>query len=61
MNDHFSLQQRSDVITGPHSPILDNYVYVANIMTCREQFATYVRADYEKWARVAREANIVLE
>ena len=27
----------------------------------REQFATYVRADYEKWARVAREANIVLE
>jgi tripartite-type tricarboxylate transporter receptor subunit TctC len=27
----------------------------------REQFAAYVRADYEKWLKVAREANIVIE
>ena len=27
----------------------------------REQFAAYVRADYEKWRTVAREANIVIE
>jgi tripartite-type tricarboxylate transporter receptor subunit TctC len=27
----------------------------------RAQFADYVRADYEKWLRVAREANISLE
>jgi tripartite-type tricarboxylate transporter receptor subunit TctC len=27
----------------------------------REQFAGYVRADYEKWRTVAREANIVIE
>ncbi len=24
-------------------------------------FAAYVRADYEKWRRVAREGNIVVE
>jgi tripartite-type tricarboxylate transporter receptor subunit TctC len=27
----------------------------------REQFAAYVHADYEKWLKVAHEANIVLE
>jgi len=27
----------------------------------REQFAAYVRADYDKWRTVAREANIVIE
>ena len=25
------------------------------------QFAAYVKADYEKWRKVAREANIVVE
>jgi tripartite-type tricarboxylate transporter receptor subunit TctC len=25
------------------------------------EFAAYVRADYEKWRRVAREGNIVVE
>ena len=25
------------------------------------EFAAYVRADYEKWQRVAREGNIVVE
>jgi tripartite-type tricarboxylate transporter receptor subunit TctC len=25
------------------------------------EFAAYVRADYEKWRRVAREGNIVIE
>ena len=27
----------------------------------QEQFAAYVRADYEKWLKVAREGNIVVE
>jgi tripartite-type tricarboxylate transporter receptor subunit TctC len=27
----------------------------------RSEFAAYVRADYEKWAKLAREAHIVLE
>ena len=25
------------------------------------EFAAYVRADFEKWRRVARDANIVIE
>jgi len=27
----------------------------------RAEFVAYVRADYEKWQRVAREGNIVVE
>jgi hypothetical protein len=27
----------------------------------RAQFADYVRTDYEKWRRIAREGNIVVE
>ena len=27
----------------------------------RAEFAAYVRADYEKWLKLAREANIVIE
>ena len=43
MDDHFSFQQRSDVVTRPESPILNNYVYLANIMPGCHKFAPYAR------------------
>jgi len=31
------------------------------IELAQPEFAAYVRADYEKWLKVAREGNIVVE